>query len=411
MSSPSLAEPVPAQFNVASQRLQIPLFRQSWPSRDDIPLIPSLISGPATEHTQLHPYVLSEMEKNLEKTLDPNNTYYKDSEAVSRTASKAPRSPSSSTTCDRPNFAPTKINENIADKLRAGRLSQPLDAVPHPNAPPPGSISVNDGIDPDEFCTRLEGIPTAIAWMRHFGPDNWLFKRLCPIRIVNLLLHVFHWRDKFYVDRNASFRSRASPAIFNRFADLIACLAYKRIPLGITAVICHYVDDFYGIIKSSFEDAQIVFRGFLALPPEAVAFSVEFTVQQSKVMVGEALREQERLEANAMVIAQAVSANNAFTAHAFEMEAYRQEWAKDQYDDYDLHSIINVLQNTVPEEHKGSRQYIEAKKKAKGDVMQNGVLHHAWLKRKSLRNLWGQFIIGEQYSVVSQKSDKIPVQM
>ena len=132
-------------------------------------------------------------------------------------------------------------------------------------------MSVKEGIDPDKFHRKLEGISTAIAWMRYLGPDCWLFKvdirsayRHCSIRLLDQLFHVFCWHNEYYVDHNLSFGFCTAPAIWNRFANLICWIANQRLDPS-TAKIAHYVDKFYGIVRGSQVVADSVFFGFLTL--------------------------------------------------------------------------------------------------------------------------------------------------
>ncbi|KAJ3303367.1 hypothetical protein HDU93_006482, partial [Gonapodya sp. JEL0774] len=97
------------------------------------------------------------------------------------------------------------------------------------------------------------------------------------------------------------------------------------------------------------------------LPDEAVGRKSEtrFVLRPSGVRTFAGVDESDAEMAEGDAVPEA-GAPGAFSAHSFAEARYRESWAKAQYADYDLHSVINVLQNRVPEGEADSRQYVEA---------------------------------------------------
>lgn len=300
---------------------QQPLFHESQPLTDFY-TPPCLLSGLATEDTKLLPYVYTQSEKVILSSIDPQFFYVGPTpvrlsnlwdlltdhsnpgyvaymlQGFSEEFSYNFKGPFESLELENlhlVNLAPHKIDENIGEELQLQHLSGPFSVLPNPLAgvspigqvpkkgsskvwtifhlsvAPPGHMSVKEGIDPDKFHRKLEGISTAIAWMRYLGPDCWLFKvdirsayRHCSIRLLDQLFHVFCWHNEYYVDHNLSFGFCTAPAIWNRFANLICWIANQRLDPS-TAKIAHYVDKFYGIVRGSQVVADSVFFGFLTL--------------------------------------------------------------------------------------------------------------------------------------------------
>jgi hypothetical protein len=118
----------------------------------------------------------------------------------------------------------------------------------------PKLLSVNDGIQKDDFHTTYENVGHAAKWIRAFGQGCLLAKidiqdayRILPVHPVDQTLQGFTCSGKVYFDKRLAFGNRASAGIFCRFADLLAWIA---IDMGIPAVI-HYVDDFLLIMPTT----------------------------------------------------------------------------------------------------------------------------------------------------------------
>ena len=81
----------------------------------------------------------------------------------------------------------------------------------------PLGLSINDGIDPDDYHLRYKKIDDAIAMIRELGPGCSMAKidlkhafRLCPVRRQDWDLLGIEWEGHFYVDKRLPFCLRPS---------------------------------------------------------------------------------------------------------------------------------------------------------------------------------------------------------
>jgi len=170
-----------------------------------------------------------------------------------------------------------KISANIAAELAAGRYlgpfssladipsefrpfrNAPLGIVPKKHTDPPKfrsiqhfsfpeGASVNDGIDPDDFRIRYDGIHFLLALLVRLGPSAIFWKadvtdafRTMPIHRSDWAMQgVFHL-GRFYLDMYLPFGLRSAPFIFVSLMDLFNWICvedHRLVNLG------HYVDDF-----------------------------------------------------------------------------------------------------------------------------------------------------------------------
>ena len=314
--TPLRAAPLPLELAYARPHRNLFRGESATPGR-----APPLYSSAISEHEEIEPYVLSHAERELSLSL-PHPAFARgwtriQTDRLRHYTRNHPNRPlvdfllqgftegfsfgykGDAKPFELPNLrsvnlAPDKIDDNVATEVGLGRMSQPMDDVPHSlckvspigqvpkrnstkirqifhlSAAPPGGMSVNDGIDPESCRTFNEGIPVAIAWLRHLGRNTWMFKidiewafRLMPLRPLDLLLHVFKWRDKYYVDKNVSFGARSSPYLWNTFANILCWVAFQENPT--LECLMHYMDDFLGMVQATYEEALELYKALLGL--------------------------------------------------------------------------------------------------------------------------------------------------
>ena len=139
----------------------------------------------------------------------------------------------------------------------------------------PRGLSVNDGIDRDEFSTSYSSFDEAVDLVRSLGPGSYMAKidikhafRLCPVRVADFYLLGMFWQGNYFIDTRLPFGSRSSPYIFNTLAKAL-CWAIIHV-CNILGVL-HYLDDFF-LASSSQSSCQrdfdtiLNFFRFLGVP-------------------------------------------------------------------------------------------------------------------------------------------------
>lgn len=154
----------------------------------------------------------------------------------------------------------------------------------------PRGLSVNDGIDRDEFSTSYSSFDEAVDLVRSLGPGSYMAKidikhafRLCPVRVADFYLLGMFWQGNYFIDTRLPFGSRSSPYIFNTLAKAL-CWAIIHV-CNILGVL-HYLDDFF-LASSSQSSCQrdfdtiLNFFRFLGVP-----ISEDKLVSPSTLLVG-----------------------------------------------------------------------------------------------------------------------------
>ena len=134
----------------------------------------------------------------------------------------------------------------------------------------PNGLSVNDGINKDEFSLHYVTVDDAVRIIHRHGPGCLLAKadlkhafRICPVNKSDWPLLGIHWQGLFYVDNILPFGLRSSPFLFNRLAEALAFITYHNFHVK---DLLHYLDD-YLLIQPSFSlsKAFTTFRTLLSV--------------------------------------------------------------------------------------------------------------------------------------------------
>ena len=119
----------------------------------------------------------------------------------------------------------------------------------------PDGLSVNDGINKEEFSLHYVTVNHAVRIIHRHGPGCLLAKadlkhafRICPVNKSDWPLLGIHWQDLFYVDKVLPFGLRSSPFLFNRLAEALAFIAYHNFHIK---DLLHYQNDYLLIQPSS----------------------------------------------------------------------------------------------------------------------------------------------------------------
>ena len=119
----------------------------------------------------------------------------------------------------------------------------------------PDGLSVNDGINKDEFSLHYVTVDDAVRIIHSHGPGCLLAKadlkhafRICPVNKSDWPLLGIHWQGLFYVDKVLPFGLHSSPFLFNRLAEALAFIAYHNCHIK---DLLHYLDDYLLIQPSS----------------------------------------------------------------------------------------------------------------------------------------------------------------
>ena len=162
-----------------------------------------------------------------------------------------------------------KVDEAILKELNRGHTVGPFDSFPFPNfhcsplgaAPKkdgtvrvvldlssPKGLSVNDGIDREDYSVSYSSFDEAVEVVRRLGRCCYLAKldvkhafRLCPVYCDDWPLLGYKWKGRYYFDVVLPFGGRSSPFIFNNFADVLAWIFLNHISIE---DLLHYLDDF-----------------------------------------------------------------------------------------------------------------------------------------------------------------------
>lgn len=164
---------------------------------------------------------------------------------------------------------PEVIDKEIQKEVDMNRILGPFDTPPLPNLQcsgvgvvekknggwrmimhlsAPADISINDGIDKEDFTLRYRTIDDAVKLVHKYGAGALMAKidiksafRTIPVCYEDRELLGIFWREKFYVDRCLPFGLRSAPFIFNQYADALEWILQHN--YNITDII-HYLDDF-----------------------------------------------------------------------------------------------------------------------------------------------------------------------
>ena len=117
------------------------------------------------------------------------------------------------------------------------------------NMSAPAGLSVNDGIDGDEFPATMSSTAKWVAVLNTAGRGCLMTKadwsdayKHIRVRAEDRDLQWFRWLDKLFVELCLVFGTRSSPGIYDRAAKVVLdiVLALSRFP---RAMVCQYLDD------------------------------------------------------------------------------------------------------------------------------------------------------------------------
>ena len=131
----------------------------------------------------------------------------------------------------------------------------------------PEGLSVNDGIDPDEYRIHYQGLSHALDHLREVGSAALMWKadvsdafRTLPIHPRDLGMQAVMWLGLYFIDRFCPFGLRSAPFNFTSLMDLFLWIATTQ--FNIPRLI-HFVDDFFQV--SPPDKAHLYFYRFRAL--------------------------------------------------------------------------------------------------------------------------------------------------
>ena len=163
------------------------------------------------------------------------------------------------------------IDRYLANEVSLGRVAGPFSSPPFPHLhvssfgvipkkgqpgkwrlivdlSSPGGLSVNDGIDPDEFTMQYITVDQIIRMISSYGLGALIAKFDVEAAYRNIAVHPsdryllgMRWRKHFYVDLALPFGLRSAPYIFNSVADMVEWIL--RHTHNVSALL-HYLDDF-----------------------------------------------------------------------------------------------------------------------------------------------------------------------
>ena len=108
----------------------------------------------------------------------------------------------------------------------------------------PGGLSVNDGIDLDEFTLQYITVDQIIRMISTYGVGALMakFDVEAAYRIPSdRYLLGLKWRKNYFVDLALSFGLRSAPYIFNSVADMVEWILLNTHNVS---DLLHYLDDF-----------------------------------------------------------------------------------------------------------------------------------------------------------------------
>ena len=124
----------------------------------------------------------------------------------------------------------------------------------------PEGLSINEGIDKEEFSVRYSHFDEATRLVRMVGKGCYMCKvdirhayRLLPVHPSEWNLLGYMWKDMYLVDTVLPFGLRSSAKIFNDFTDMVCWIIQNK--YGLTRLI-HYSDDFFLVCEPNLENAK-----------------------------------------------------------------------------------------------------------------------------------------------------------
>ena len=169
------------------------------------------------------------------------------------------------------NHHPEVIDRYLAHEVSLGRVAGPFPSPPFlhlhvssfgviPKKGQPGKwrlivdlsspagLSVNDGIDPEEFTLQYITVDQIIRMISKFGPGALIAKFDVESAYRNIAVHPsdryllgLRWRDQYYVDLALPFGLRSAPYVFNSVADMVEWILLNTHNVS---DLMHYLDDF-----------------------------------------------------------------------------------------------------------------------------------------------------------------------
>ena len=166
---------------------------------------------------------------------------------------------------------PKVIDEYLANEVALRRVAGPFDSPPLPvlqvssfgvipkkgqpgkwrlivDLSSPAGMSVNDGINPEEFTLQYVRIDEIIAMVYRYGKGALMAKFDVEAAYRNIAVHPsdryllgIKWRGKYYVDLVLPFGLRSAPYIFNSVAALVEWILINNYSIP---DLVHYLDDF-----------------------------------------------------------------------------------------------------------------------------------------------------------------------
>ena len=163
------------------------------------------------------------------------------------------------------------IDRYLANEVSLGRVAGPFSSPPFPtlhvssfgvipkkgqpgkwrlivDLSSPGGLSVNDGIDPEEFSMQYITVDQIIRMISSLGVGALIAKFDVEAAYRNIAVHPsdryllgMKWRKHYYVDLALPFGLRSAPYIFNSVADMVEWILLNVHDL---AALLHYLDDF-----------------------------------------------------------------------------------------------------------------------------------------------------------------------
>jgi hypothetical protein len=117
------------------------------------------------------------------------------------------------------------------------------------NLSAPKGLSVNDGIDSDEFPAKMSSTDQWLAVLNNAGIDCWMSKtdwadayKHIPVREEDKDLQWFHWGGKFFREDRLVFGSASSAGIFDDAAKTVLSIVCHVAAFPRRAV-CQHLDD------------------------------------------------------------------------------------------------------------------------------------------------------------------------
>ena len=112
----------------------------------------------------------------------------------------------------------------------------------------PSGLSVNNGIDPDEFSLQYITVDQIIRMISKYGSGALIAKFDVEAAYRNIAVHPsdryllgLKWRNHYYVDLALPFGLRSAPYIFNSVADLVEWILLNAQNVS---DLLHYLNDF-----------------------------------------------------------------------------------------------------------------------------------------------------------------------